>query len=337
MAAVLKAKPGLTLDGRFLLIEELAQGGMSTIFLAEDLGNRPARVVVKVPLPIFSSGTGAWSIFQREEEIGLALDHPCVLKFVRLDTDLDHKRRRSYVVTEYVEGRTLADLIAERAPLPEREALRIASRLCAAVQHVHDRGFVHYDLKPANVMLGRDGSLRLIDFGLAHAAVSARFVLAGRPPPIGSSDYVAPEQIRRKRGRPSVDIYGIGVIAYEMLTGRAPFPGDDPFAMASARVLGDPPAPRLLQPRISREAEEIVLRALRRDPIERYPSAAAMQAALDRPERVDVSNLCDRLVPVTPGRRRRRIARTVLLVGVLPVAMQVALFLGLWGYLASRR
>jgi serine/threonine-protein kinase len=337
MVAVLKAKPGLTLDGRFLLLEELARGGMSTIFLAEDLCDRPVRVVVKVPLPIFSSGTGAWSIFQREEEIGLALDHPFVLRFVRLDTDLDHKRRRPYVVTEYVEGRTLADLIAERAPLPEREALRIASQLCAAVQHVHDRGFVHYDLKPANVMLSRDGTIRLIDFGLAHAAVTARFVLAGRPPPIGSSDYVAPEQIRRKRGRPSVDIYGIGVIAYEMLTGKAPFPGDDPFVMASARVLGDPPAPRLLHPRISREAEEIVLRALRRDPLERFPSASAMQAALDHPERVDVSNLCDRLVPVTPGRRRLRIARTILLVGVLPVAMQVALFLGLWGYLASRR
>jgi serine/threonine-protein kinase len=128
--------------------------------------------------------------------------------------------------------------------LPEAEALAIASQVCEALGHVHEHGGVHYDLKPGNVMVCPDGTIRLIDFGLAHTAVSARFTLSGGIPPIGSSDYVAPEQIKRKRGRKSVDIYGVGTLLHEMLTGRTPFPGDDPFVVASARLLGDPPAPR---------------------------------------------------------------------------------------------
>ena len=119
-----------------------------------------------------------------------------------------------------------------------------------------------------------------------------------------------------------------------MLTGRAPFPNDDPFVVASARTLGDPPAPRTLNPRISRQAEEIALRALRRDPAQRYASAAAMMHDLDHPGEVVVSGLCDRLQPVTRGRRAWRLARYVVLVGVVPVATQVVLFMLLWHHFA---
>jgi serine/threonine-protein kinase len=195
---------------------------------------------------------------------------------------------------------------------------------------------VHYDLNPANVMLCPDGGIRLIDFGLAHAAETARFTLSGAPPAIGSSDYLAPEQIKRKRGRKSADIYGVGAMLYEMLTGRPPFPGDDPLAVASARLLGDPPAPRSLNPGISRQAEDIVLRALRRHPNERYSSAGAMKADLEHPERVALSGLCDRLQPVTRRRRGLRIARYISTTFILPVASQVALFLLLWHHLARK-
>src|SRR5262249_8495855 len=136
-----------------------------------------------------------------------------------------------------------------------------------------------------------------------------------------------PEQVRRARGRRSVDIYAVGAMLYEMLTGQPPFPGDDPFVVASARTLGDPPAPRSLNPRLSPEAEEIVLRALRRDPTERYPSAAAMKNDLDNPRAVAVSGLAGRLQPVTRWRRILRWARYVTLVAILPLAAQVALFL----------
>jgi serine/threonine-protein kinase len=322
--------PGQVLDGRFLLTAKLGRGGMSTIFKAEDLADDHRTVAIKVPLPMFSIGVGAWSLFQREEEIGLQLDHPFVLRFLPLPAD----RRRSYIATEYVPGPSLAGHMARRHPLPEREALAIASQICAAVAHVHERGFVHYDVKPENVILCPDGTIRLIDFGLAHRAVSTRFTLAARPPAIASSTYVAPEQIRRLPGRKSVDVYAIGAVLYEMLTGQGPFPGDDPFVVASARTLGDPPAPRIVNPRVSPAAEEIALRALRRAPAERYEGAASMKDQLDRPDHVVVSGLAARLQPVTRWRRARRQARYIALVGMLPLATQVALFGLLWRHFA---
>ncbi len=325
---------GQILDGRFLLVEEIGRGGMSTVFRAEDLHDDRRAVVVKVPLPIFSSGMGSWSLFQREEEIGLRLDHPYVLKFLAV---AGPARQRNYVATELVTGETLHRRLKREPRLSEREALRIAGQICDAVAHLHERGFVHYDLKPGNVILCPDGSIRVIDLGLAHEVVTRRFTLAAQAPAIGSAEYVAPEQIRRRRGRTSVDVYSIGAILYAMLTGRAPFPDDDPFVVASARTLGDPPAPRALDPALSREAEEIALRALRRDPSERYPSAAAMKADLDDPGRVVVTGLCERLEPVTFARRARRIARQILLMGVLPVATQVALFEALWHHFAHHR
>lgn len=306
---------------------------MSTVFKATDLADHDRTMVVKVPLPLFSSGMGAWSLFQREETMGRRLDHPFVLKFLPLDGD----QRRPYVVTEYVPGCTLGDRLDQEGTLPEPEALALASQVCEALEHVHGHGVVHYDLKPSNIMLCPDGTIRLIDFGLAHAAIARRFDLSGAPPAIGSSGYVAPEQIRRKRGRKSVDIYGIGAVLYQMLTGRQPFPDDDPFQIASARTIGDPTAPRRLNPKISAQVEEIVLRALRRDPAERYPSVAALKADLDRPEQVTVSGLCDRLRPVTAWRRRLRLARTIAIVAVLPVASQVILFGLLWHHLAHQR
>jgi serine/threonine-protein kinase len=329
----MRAASGETLDERFLLLEEIGRGGMSTIFKARDLRDHDHPVVVKVPSPMFASGLGAWSMFQREEEIGLQLDHPLVLKFLPHVSD----KPRSYLVTEFVPGRTLADRLRERRPLPESEAVPIASQVCAALEYIHRSGFVHYDLKPANVMVCPDGTIRLIDFGLAHGVETTRFTLSGAPPAMGTSDYVAPEQIRRKRGRKSVDIYGLGAMLYEMLTGRPPFPGDDPFKVASVRTLGDPPAPRALNPNISRETEEIVLRAIRRDPAERYSTATAMQADLDHLERVVVTGYCDRLQPVTRWKRVRRLAGHVFMVGVLPVIAQVGLFVMLWHHLAHRR
>jgi serine/threonine-protein kinase len=326
------ATVGTVLDGRFELVEEIARGGMATIFKARDLSDGCRPVAVKMPLPIFASGVGAWSLFQQEEAIGRRLDHPYLLRFLPLPAD----KRRAYVVTEYVPGRTLADHLRTWAPLPEAEALLICSRVCEAVMHLHRRGFVHYDLKPANVMLCPDDTIRLLDFGLAHEVQRSRFALVGAPPAIASAGYAAPEQVRRRRGRTSVDVYGIGALLYEMLTGRPPFRADDPFGPGSERLVGDPRAPRALNPAVSPVAEEIALRALRRDPDERYASVAAMKADVDHPELVLVSGLSARLRPATPWRRRWHIARHVALVAVLPLVAQVALFLLLRHHLARK-
>jgi serine/threonine protein kinase len=328
MASLLKVASGQTLEDRFLVLEEIGRGGMSTVFKARDLENPGQVVAVKVALPQYSSGLGSWSMFQREAEIGGKLDHPSIVRFIALAPN----KHRSYVVTEYVAGATLATRVGNGRQLPEAEALRIVSRVCEAVDYLHACDVVHYDLKPGNVLLCDDGSIRLIDFGMAHKVVRERFGLFGSAPPIASTDYVAPEQIRRQRGKPSVDIYALGAMLYEMLTGHPPFEGDDPFVVASARQIGDPKAPRALDPTISLQAEEIVLRALRRDPKDRYASAAQLKADLDHPAQVRVSGLANRLVEVTRWRKGLRLFRFIALFTVIPVAFFVALFRLLWWY-----
>ena len=326
MALPSRAAPGQTLEGRFLLLEEIGRGGMSTVFKAEDLEQGRRLVAVKIPLPQFASGLGSWSMFQREAEIGAKLDHPSIVRFLPLAST----KNRGLVVTEYVAGPTLARRVGKGRPLAEAEALGITSRLCDAVAYMHRRQVVHYDLKPENVILCDDGSIRLIDLGMAHEVVKSRFALSGAAPPFATTDYVAPEQIGRKRGQTSVDIYALGAMLYEMLTGHPPFEGDDPFVVASARQIGDPKAPRELCPALSVQAEEIALRALRRDPSERYASVAELKAALDDPARVVVSGLSARLVEVTPRRKLLRRLRFVALTGVLPVALLAGAFLLLW-------
>jgi serine/threonine protein kinase len=327
-----RVAPGQTLEGRFFILEPIARGGMATLFKALDLENSSQVVAVKVPLPQYSSGLGSFSMFQREAQIGLELDHPFILHFLPLEPN----RHRTFIVTEYIPGTTLAARIGGGKKLAEAEALGIMRRLCEAVDYLHRQEIVHYDIKPGNVMLSADGSIRLIDFGLAHAMVRARFTFSASAPAIGTSDYVAPEQIGRQRGRLSVDIYALGSIFYEMLTGHPPFEGDDPFVAASARQIGDPRAPRALNPAISEEIEEVVLRALRRDPMDRYTSVAAMKADLDHPGDVHVSGLAGRLVAVTRWRKTRRLMRYLLLVAVAPVAFLVASFGLLWFYLAHK-
>ena len=180
-----------------LLGEVINCGGMATVFKAEDLQDHGLPVAVKVPHGMYASGNGAWSRFQREEEFGCKLSHPYILRFV----PVAGKNRGAYIVTEYLSGQTLADRLAASGPLTEAEAIPIARRICEAVQYMHEQCVVHYDLKPANVMLCADGSIRLIDLGLAQRVETHRFGLRSTSPAMGTMEYVSPEQIRRKPGR----------------------------------------------------------------------------------------------------------------------------------------
>src|ERR1017187_2764247 len=243
-ASYVTLAPGDTLDGRFLLGEVISHGGMAEVFKAEDLQHPGQPVAVKVPHEKYASGNGAWSRFQREEEFGCRLNHPYLLRFV----PVAGKNRGAYIVTEYLRGQTLQERLATSVPMTEAEALQIAGRICEAVGYMHEQHVVHYDLKPANVMLCEDGSIRLIDFGLAQPVETQRFGLRMTPPAMGTMEYVSPEQIRRKPGRTSADIYALGGILYRMLTGTVPFSGDDPFVIGSVRLTGDPVAPRKLNP-----------------------------------------------------------------------------------------
>ena len=324
--------PGDTLDGRFWLTERINHGGMATVYKAEDIDRQRQPVVVKVPHAQYASGVGAWSRFEREAELGAVLDHPGIVRCV----PRHGSARGTYVVMEYLTGITLAERLAVVERLPEIEALRLTSQITAALQYLHEKGIVHGDIKPGNVMLCADGSIRLIDFGMAQPVDKRRFRLGGSAPAMGTKEYIAPEQLQRQHGRPSADIYSLGATLYQMLTGVVPFPDDDPFVLGSVRLTGDPVAPHKLYSAISPAAEEIVLRAMQRDPTRRYPSAAAMQADLDAPERILVSGLCDRLQPSTRWRRLQRQGRWMAAYCLLPLAVQASVFFWIWWYYSPR-
>jgi len=215
--------------------------------------------------------------------------------------------------------------------LPEKDALKIASLMCDAVQYMHGHGIIHRDLKPQNVMICRDRTIRIMDFGIARDDSSRRITRVGNTPTMGTPDYMAPEQVKGKRADKRTDIYNLGALLYEMLTGAVPFPNENPWAALNARVTGDPIAPRKVNPELSAQAEEIVLRALQRDPAERYASAAAMKAELDTAEHVRVTGLCDRLrepAAWKPGLFERPLALTfALLSPVLVGIVVIMLFL----------
>src|SRR4029078_4392487 len=153
-------------------------------------------------------------------------------------------------------------LMQQIRPLPEADALPIASQICDGLQYLHAQGVIHRDLKPQNVMLCSDGSLRIMDFGIAKAAASRRITFGGFSPTMGTPDYMAPEQVKGQRGDERTDIYSLGAILYEMLTGKVPFECDNAYTIMNARLAGDPIAPRKVNQNLSPQVEEIVLHAM---------------------------------------------------------------------------
>jgi serine/threonine protein kinase len=283
-------KRGHVLDGRFYILEDLYFGGMATLYLAEDMDHGRRKVAVKVPLLKFESDPAFYARFQREEEIGLKLNHPSLLKFIPVEN-----KSRAYLVTELLHGCTLDYIIHKKRPLPEGDALKITSVICEALQSMHGCGIIHNDLKPSNIMICSDRTLRVMDFGLASYVSARRGIFGAMAPIFGTPQYMAPEQVKNKRTDVRTDIYTLGVMLFEMLTGQLPFAHEDPWTSVQLRVSGDPVAPRSLNPAISVQAEEMVLHAMQRRPDDRYQTAAAFKADLDSPGRVQVTGYCHRL------------------------------------------
>jgi serine/threonine protein phosphatase PrpC len=307
---------GQVLDERFEIAEVISRSGMSSVFKAIDLRTgRP--VALKVPLPNLEGDPAFFSRFEREAEIGLALDHPGIIKIIPTDFD----KSRPYLVMEYLEGQTLDQLMQHVKPMPVNDALHIVSRLSDAVGYLHAHDVVHRDLKPQNIMLCLDGSLRIMDFGIAKAATSRRITFGGFSPTLGTPDYMAPEQVKGQRGDVRTDIYSLGAILYEMVTGHVPFEGENAYMVMNARLLGDPIAPRAHNTNVPPAVEEIILHAMARDPADRYPSAAAMKLEVDAPAGVEITGRAARLQAPVPWRSRWRIVRVVLLAVFVPVAL----------------
>jgi len=317
---------GQVLDNRFEICEAIHRSSMSTVFKAYDRQSAQT-VAVKVPLMNLEADPAFYSRFQREEEIGKVLDHHGILKII----PVEHKSR-PYIVMEFVKGQTLDRLTQSIGILPISDTLKIVSRLCDALEYMHSRGVIHRDMKPSNIMVCDDGALRIMDFGIAKNEAMRRITFGSFSPTIGTPDYMAPEQVKGKRGDQRTDIYSLGAILYEMLTGQVPFKGPNLYAVMNARLTGDPSAPRILNPEISPQIEEVVLHAMERDPLKRYSSAATMKAELDSPETVEVTHRHKRLRAVVPESRRFRRVSVYLCAPLIPIVA----FLLLW-FLLSRQ
>ena len=269
--------PGDRLD-HYLLEELVSVGGMATVFRAVD--TRTGRQgAIKVPHPEAECDPVLFDRFHREAEVCRKLDHPSIVKVLP-----DEKRSRVYMAMEWVEGRLLRSLLDQEDKLTPQRALPIALAVCDALEFLHAHGVLHRDLKPENIMLLPDGSIKIIDFGIASLAGSRRLTFGKFSRRMGTADYVAPEQVKGKRGDARTDVYQLGVIVYEMLTGQTPFTGINELVLLNSRLVNDPIPPREANPELSAGLEAVLLCALERDPMRRYPTARHLAGALSAPE-----------------------------------------------------
>lgn len=263
---------GRVFDARYRILSRLGTGGMAAVYLAEDqeLGRR---IAIKILDDRHANDAGFVERFRREAQNAAGLSHPNIVAIY----DRGEAEGSSYIAMEYLEGPTLKDLIVRQGPLPIPVAVDYARQILAGVGFAHRNGIVHRDIKPHNVIVGEDGRCKVTDFGIARSGASEMTEVGSI---VGTAQYLSPEQARGGPISPASDLYSVGIVLYEMLTGTVPFAGEQPLEIAMKHLSGVPVPPSTHRRGVPRELDQIVLRALAKTPAERYRSAEAFDAEL---------------------------------------------------------
>ena len=268
------AEIGQVLGGRYRLIELLGSGGMATIYRATDTG-LGRDVALKLLRPEYLRDPDFSARFRQEAQSAASLSHPNVVTVY----DYGEDPSGPYIVMELIDGEDLATILRRSGTLPPRQVARIGAGVARALAAAHARGLVHRDVKPGNVLIGKDGQVKVVDFGIARAISEAQVTLPGTT--LGSVHYFSPEQARGEPATAASDIYSLGIVLYEMLVGSRPWEGDSAASVALARLSGPIPDPMLVRPSVPPDLSAIVRRALALEPRDRWPSASVMADALE--------------------------------------------------------
>ncbi|WP_137722862.1 Stk1 family PASTA domain-containing Ser/Thr kinase [Prescottella subtropica] len=269
------------LSSRYELGETLGFGGMSEVHRGRDL--RLSRdVAVKVLRADLARDPTFYLRFRREAQNAAALNHPAIVAVYDTGEAETDSGPLPYIVMEYVEGDTLRDILRAEGPLAPRRAMEIIADVCAALDFSHRNGIVHRDIKPANIMINRAGAVKVMDFGIARAIADGASTMTQTAAVIGTAQYLSPEQARGEQVDARSDVYALGCVLYELLTGGPPFTGDSPVAVAYQHVREDPKTPSLVNPSIPTVLDSVILKAMSKNPANRYQSAAEMRSDLVR-------------------------------------------------------
>jgi beta-lactam-binding protein with PASTA domain len=265
---------GRVISGRYRVVEHLGTGGMADVWRAEDevLGRS---VAVKILHPQYANEDNFVARFRQEAQSAANLSHPNVVNVY----DWGREEGTYFIVMEFLPGQTLKQLLEERGNLRPERAIEIALAVAGALSYAHKNQIVHRDVKPHNIMIGPSGSVKVTDFGIAHAEGSE---LTQDGSVMGTAQYLSPEQAQGRETGPATDVYGLGIVLYEMLTGNVPFDGDNPVAVALKQVNETPVSPRALNPNVSVDLERVVLKAMAKQPELRYRSIDEMAADLEK-------------------------------------------------------
>jgi eukaryotic-like serine/threonine-protein kinase len=261
-------------DGRYRIVRKLGAGGMADVYLAEDqeLGRR---VAIKILNGRHANDQQFIERFRREAKNAAALNHPNIVSIY----DRGEAEETYYIAMEYLDGRTLKELVVGHGPAPVNVAIEYARQILSALRFAHRHGIVHRDIKPHNVLVDREGRVKVTDFGIARAGTSQMTETGSI---VGTAQYLSPEQARGGEVDQRSDLYSLGVVLYELLTGRTPFDGDTPVEIAMKHLSNVPQQPSALRKDIPPELDMVVMRALAKDPEDRYQSADEMEADLER-------------------------------------------------------